>query len=218
MSLAGFCAELIASPRLKVPLPVPMEPEERAKAHDAIREMDHLARLEAPAGAPDLDLEVAVWAAEMLYRGCQFLVFREVDGPVVEAILKAPCPRSPWPSTYWSADLAFRYLPDLLDLAKGLSPQDPLATSLTELARQFPLSCAGTGDQDPNPAALDVLCSNPCLRRMLGDRVIARNRVGMLKHAKVREAVQEALGIYPDLAPAMADAIRNLDQQKEIVR
>jgi hypothetical protein len=180
--------------------------------------MDRLARLEAPSSPPELDLEVAVWAAEMLYRGCQFLVFREVDAPVVESTLKTPCPRPPSPAAYWSADLTLRYLPDLLDLAKGLSPQDPLVISLTELGSRFPLSCAGPADQDTDPSALDLLCSHPCLRRMLGDRVIARKMTGMLKHAKVREAVHEALGIYPDLAPAMADAIRNLDQRKEVAR
>ena len=36
-------------------------------------------------------------------------------------------------------------------LARGLSPEDPLVTSLTELGRRFPLSCAGSADQTHRP-------------------------------------------------------------------
>ena len=40
-------------------------------------------------------------------------------------------------------DLTFRYLPDLLQLAKGLAPGDALVAQLKATARQWPLSLVG---------------------------------------------------------------------------
>ena len=130
---------------------------------------------------------------------------REVDAASVQQALAAPCPRPPSASVCYSADLSLRYLPDLLSLARGIAPDDPLVAGLTALARAWPLSSVGVAGMED----LDVsaFVDHPSLRQLYVDRIIERGDVSRLKHPAVRAAVGEALGAYPDLAPRVAAAL-----------
>ena len=172
---------------------------------EAVDELDRAARVEMAFDAPELSRPAAQWAAETLYHGCRFLAYREIEAEAVREALARPCPEPPSPAVCYSADLTFRYLPDLLALARGIAEGDPLVTGLMALAHQWPLSSvgvAGVGEVDVSP-----FIGDPTLRRLYADRVIDRRDVSRLKHPPVREAVREALGGYPELAPQVAAAV-----------
>ena len=200
-SAVAFVRSLAEIGRVSVP-PDEAMPADLAQAVD---ELDVAARGEMAFDPPELNRESAAWALGLIYRACQALVFREIDAASVERALDAPCPQRPSASVCYSADLSLRYLPDLLSLARGIAPDDPLVAGLTALARAWPLSSVGTaGLEDVDVSAF---VDHPSLRQLYVDRIIERGDVSRLKHPALRAAVGEALGAYPDLAPRIAAAL-----------
>jgi hypothetical protein len=120
-------------------------------------------------------------------------------------LLAAACPPGDPQSVHYSVDLTFRYLPDLYKLARSASQQDVLLTHLARWAVDWPLSSVGMAGVEP--VELDDWVNDPCLLGLYVDRVIARNDVSRLGDRRVREAVEQALGLFPDLAPKIARAI-----------
>ena len=200
-SAVSFVRSLAETGRIRVPPDEALPPD----IGDAVREMDAAARQEMAFDPPALDPPSAMWALTVLYRACQALVFREIDAASVERGLAAPCPQPPSPLVCYSADLSLRYVPDLLSLARGIAPDDPLVAGLTALARAWPLSSVGVPGLDDVDASAFV--DHPSLRQLYVDRIIERGDVSRLKHPAVRAAVGEALGAYPDLAPRIATAL-----------
>lgn len=171
----------------------------------AIAELDHLARAEVAFDPPPLVEPAAAWGLSMLYRSCQFLTCREVDAETVRRALAEPCPEAPKPAVCYSVDLALRYLPDLMSLARGIAPDDPLVESLLGLASAWPLSSVGIkGVSNIGTAAFIV---DRSLRQLYVDRIIERADVSRLDDPRVRESVRAALGHFPELAPAIAKAL-----------
>lgn len=148
--------------------------------------------------APVLVIEAAAWAASRLYRCAQFLVYREIGPDIVEAEFAQACP-APSPEVCYSVDLAFCFLPDLIALARGISPEDPLTLGLTDLARRWPLSSVGVRGIGEDLGDLGFL-DDPSLRRLYADRIIERGDVERLREWRAAEAVREALGAFPRLA------------------
>jgi hypothetical protein len=198
MSAVEFVQSLLETGRVKVPAgDAPIE-----DLDPAVAELDRAARTDAPSEAPPLVAPAASWGLQILYRACQALVFREIDAETVRRTLAEPCPLPPSPAVHYSADLSLRYLPDLLTLARGIAPDDPLVTGLTALAQAWPLSSVGVADAravDPSP-----LLDHPSLRQLYVDRIIERGDASRLAHPAVRAAIREALGAYPSLAPKLA--------------
>ena len=113
------------------------------------------------------------------------------------------CPPGEPPSVHYSVDLTFRYLPGLLKLAR-VRRRAIRCSHLGRWAVEWPLSSVGMaliGPVEIGPWARDR-----CLLGLYVDRVIACGDVGRLGDWRVREAVQEALGPFPELAPKMATA------------
>jgi hypothetical protein len=104
-------------------------------------------------------------------------------------------------------DLTFRCLPSLVKMARSAAPSDPLLTHLARWAVEWPLSSVGMAVA----GAIEIgpWTSDPCLLGLYVDRVIARGDASRLTNLQVREAVQQALGLFPELAPKMAAAIAN---------
>jgi hypothetical protein len=197
-SAVAFVTNLLETGRVKVP------PGDEAldELDQAAAELDRAARTDAACEPPELDTPAASWALQIVYRACQALVFREINAETVRQTLAAPCPLPPSPAVHYSTDLSLRYLPDLLALARGIAPDDPLVAGLTALARAWPLSSvgvAGAGEVDPSP-----LIDHPSLRQLYIDRIIERGDASRLAHPAVRAAIREALGAYPSLAPKLA--------------
>jgi hypothetical protein len=166
---------------------------------------DAACRMEMPWTSPTLVMLAAQWAATRVYRACQALVFREIDSSTVLAQLSAPCPVAPSPEVCYSVDLALCVLPDLLKLARAISHDDPLVKGLLELARAWPLSSVGIGDL----GALDIgaFIDDRSLRSLYADRIIQRQDLGRLTDSAAADAVREALGSHPQLAPEIARAL-----------
>ena len=201
MRATDLVQDMLGSGRLQVPRD-PAPPQDLA---GAVRELDRLARPDLPFEPPLLVPAVGEWALLVVYRACQALVHRYVEPDAVRSALAVPCPVPPSPAACYSADLAFRVLPDLIGLARGVARDDPLVEGLEALARAWPLSSVGVsglGDID-----VQAFIGDPCLRRLYADRIIERADASRSDHPLVRDAVREALGAFPALAPRLAAAV-----------
>jgi MoxR-vWA-beta-propeller ternary system domain bpX4 len=209
MSLGDFLEALASTGRVELrPDELPSSgPPATLEVVRALEALDARARLHAPGVPPSLDLGVAVWAAEQLYHACILLARRELGPDQVASSLGRPSPAAgDAASQAWSADLTLRRLPDLLALARGVAPGDPLVEVLRERALAWPLSSVGVaGVAPPASPALSAVLSHPSLRQLYVDRVIARRDLTRLRgHPPTRLAAREALGAHPDLAPEVA--------------
>jgi hypothetical protein len=171
-----------------------------------LRMLHEAERHQSPPGLPPLSIGPATWAMLTLYEAARCLVFRELDEPSVRRRLGVPCPQKMSPSTAYSVDLAFRQLPQLLDLARGLSEEDCLVTCLRSLARGWPLSSVGA--VKIGPVDTGGFFGNLALRRIYVDRIIETQDITRLVESRVAAAVHEAIGVHGEqLCPTVAEAI-----------
>jgi hypothetical protein len=213
MAALEFVQSLAETGRVRVGA----DPGPPARLDEAVRELDRLARPHLAFDPPPVAPAVAGWALLALYRACQSLVYREIEADAVREALSRPCPQPPPPlppaTACYSADLAFRFLPDLIGLARGVAEQDPLVEGLNVLAAAWPLSSVGVrglGGLDVSP-----FIGHPSLRRLYADRIIDRADASRLDDPLAREAVREALGVFLHLAPrAIAAAIEAREVQE----
>jgi hypothetical protein len=179
--------------------------EVSGSAEAIVREWDAVQRRELAGIAPDLNVPAAEWAAVRLYRGCQALVCREMPPAEMQTMLRAPCPEPASIAVDYSVDLVFRFLHDLVTLARRVSRNDPLVDELLALGRDWPLSSVGIEDLGPvDPTRLHA---HPGLWQLYIDRVFATTDVTRLQDDHVRASVNAALGAFPELAPAFASAL-----------
>jgi hypothetical protein len=142
---------------------------------------------------PDFHAGAAIWAAGFLYRSIQLVMLRDLGEDAVNGLL-TPYDGGVTPETILSVDLSFRYLPNLMGLAKGLAPEDVLVKRLQEAAIRWPFSSVGMkveGEMD-----IDVIMNNACLRRVYIDRIIETRDKKRCNNVQVNEDIQEALGDY----------------------
>jgi hypothetical protein len=216
MGLASFLSELFEHGRVRIDEPTPtatgLRPpaaEDRAAAEVILRERDATVRLDFPGDAPDFDPNLALWGAEQFYRACQFTVYRDVPAPVVVAILSAPCPTAPLAAQHYHLDLTFRFLPDLMRLARTAAENDPLCEQLKDWANRWPLSSVGMAGVEPD--ANEPAWEDAGLLRLYVDRVIAARDLSRINNPRVRRALRAALGFYDRLAPQLAEALAKHD-------
>jgi len=190
--------------RVRAARPAEIPPKELRKADRALAAFERDYRRELPAAPPPLCLPAARWAATMLYRACQFVAFRDAGEETMTRMMAVACPQGEAPSVHYSVDLTFRYLPDLCRLARTASQQDPLLAHLARWAIDWPLSSVGMAGI--GPVRIDTWAMDRCLLGLYVDRVIARGDESRLGERRVQEAVQQAVGLFPDLAPKLASA------------
>jgi hypothetical protein len=206
MSLEVFLDQLQDSGNVVVPTANPPAQNEIAACRATLVEMDRLAHLEMPGRPPELDIEAAAWAAGMLYQLCQFLAYREVPAEAIAGAMEQPCPEPSSPAAAYSVDLAFRHLPDLLNLARGLAPGDPLVEGIKDICRKWPLSSVGVSDI--GPVSIDAFIGNASLQQLYVDRILERGDTSRADDARVRTAIRSSLGLYETLCPAIAGIIK----------
>lgn len=180
--------------------------DDMAGLHSLLTDLDRDSRLRLAYTPPPMDTAAAEWACLILYRACQFLVLREVKAEVVQQELSRPCPGTKSASVIYSADLALQHLSEVLVLASGIAPQDPLTIMLGRLTEQWPLSSVGikgAGNSQPvaNDLDLDIILANPCLSSLYVDRVIAHNDISRLDDSRIAHLARAALGAFPQLNP-----------------
>lgn len=206
MGLDIFLSQLLESGNVVV-LPDALSDEDLAAGRVKLAEMDRLTRLELPGDPPPLDTDSAAWAAGVFYRLCQLLAYREMPAEAIKPLVEQPCPKPISPAVAYSVDLVFRYLPDLLSLASGLAPGDPLVEAIKTLCRRWPLSSVGVADL--GQINVEAFIDNPSLRQLYVDRIMDRGDASRVNDPRVRAAMRASLGLYEDLcAPALAGALK----------
>jgi hypothetical protein len=222
----GGRARVPAAPDLELPDPRRDDPS----LDERLRALAARVRAGLAHEPPPLSLPAARWGLRVAYVAAQALVHRAIAADVIERELGAPCPAPPSPSTTLSADLALSVLPDLQRLARGLGDGDPLRVALLALARAWPLSSVGMGPLGPldlsttsarledsareeieipprRLVGISMILSDPSLRALYVDRILARRDLARLGEPRVDAAVREALGARPDLCPPVARAL-----------
>jgi len=147
--------------------------------------------LNIPNTAPTFHSEAALWGAQYIYRAVQMIVLRELGEEEVKKHL-TNCPFEKTPEVIYSIDLTMRYLGDLLNIAKGLAPDDILVTTLKQSALEFPFSSVGLkikGELDEK-----IILSHPALKYAYADRIINKKDKSRIQNNNIQELVKELLG------------------------
>jgi hypothetical protein len=202
MSLADFLHNLLAEGRVTVPKPGKLTQEELQEAERVLEEFEQSYRLELPGDPPGFAAAAAGWAAAQFYLACQFAVFRDFGPEVLSEHLSPECEGHHLPEVHYSVDLTFRFLPDLMRIARAMSEDDPLVGHLLAWAARWPLSSVGVrGVGELTEEDLLPLVGSRALLTLYVDRIIAQGDISRLKARPVREAVESSLGLHGKLAP-----------------
>lgn len=208
MSLSNFLQSLFGEGRVRV------EPvfrngelvvetaEELSEAFEMLSDFNGTYRHELAYQPPKLNREALLWGAVQVRRAASLLTYREVEPEQLQTALTVPCPESISPSVVYSVDLTYRFLPDLLRLARAASPQDPLVAILKDWANQWPLSSVGISDVKVADAL--IWLDDSCLRQIYVDRILAEQDASRLADTRTLDAVRTAVGQQSHLVPKLA--------------
>lgn len=192
MKLADFLRDLLEKGKVTVAGQIGSFGDDDLRAAEtALRRYYDEDALDMPGVAPAFLPEAALWGARYFYHAVQLAVLRDLGEEVVRQYLRDyPGPRTP--EAVYSVDLTFRYLPDLLRLARGLAPGDVLVAALQRTALDWPFSSVG-GDTAGNVIP-GVILEHPSLRTAYVDRIIREKDAGRLTGPGLPEHVRAALG------------------------
>lgn len=203
--LSAFVDGLLRDGRVRVrQLGTPVAPDDRCAALDTLVAFEADYALDLPLTPPRFDPLVALAAFELLRHGCRACVFREL--PADDPGFAHPIPSAPPAERHYAVDLAMRFLGDLVALARGRAPTDPVLERFRTWARDWPLSSVGISgvDVDCPPA----IAEHPCLARLYVDRIIATGDRGRLRDPRAQDLVRRALGEHAaELAPGLLGAL-----------
>lgn len=149
-----------------------------------------------PGNAPEFNAPAALWGSATVYYAMQFLLLRNLTAEQVSETLK-PFAHSISPAEVYSADMALRYLPDLINAAKGLAPDDPLVARLNEIAIAWPFSSVGVKLNTAVPLS-EVIKGSASLQTEYIDRIVAKRDKYRLADNETKLAVTQALGQYSE--------------------
>ena len=113
----------------------PEDPKAQAVCRRAFAEY----RPEAGGPLLDLDSDIVLASARLLYTAAWFLFHFEQSNQDVATVLAFP-KKPASASQHLSVDLVFRYLPAILGRARALPTGDVLAGIIAEILRRWPLS------------------------------------------------------------------------------
>jgi hypothetical protein len=201
MSFSRFLTNLLDNGTVQVSKAQEIPTSEKEESQRLLTEFERVCRLSLAGEPPPLDVEIAGAAAQTLYRLCQCLVHREFmpQETLAQGDRLPDAPRTA--ADHYSADLTFRFLPDVWRLAKEAAEGDPLVTTIRQLAARWPLSSVGI----PGLAApaIDGIAEHPSLRTLYVDRIIERRDQSRLSNPRIREAFLTAIGAHRELAPQL---------------
>ncbi|HYT95131.1 MAG TPA: hypothetical protein VEL76_40815 [Gemmataceae bacterium] len=153
-------------------------PEVRAVLEEAYA--DYIIGVPGPpiAFAPD----TAAAAAALTHYACWFLVSRAQPEGDLQKTLVLPVP-SASPSDHLSADLTFRFLPQVHRRAKAFDPADRLTELLAVVLRQWPLTGVLSAVEEPPLAPLDF-GDHPGLLLLYAERWAVTRKTAWLPRGK----------------------------------
>ncbi len=192
VTLSQFLGRLFEDSRVDVSSPEPVSADELRAADSTLVDLEAVYRLDLPGEAPQLARDAARWAAVSLFHACQFVAFRSAGEEMIAAAFGSPVPTAEAASLHYSVDLTFRFLPDLVRLARSDAENDPLLGYLHQWAVAWPLSSVGM--PDVAPIAIEPIVRHPCLMNIYCDRVLARNDRSRRGDPRIEEAIAQAVG------------------------
>jgi hypothetical protein len=208
MKLIDFVTQLLQKGSVVLsPVLEPFEKNDLAATAGLLEQYHRWDALSMPLVAPAYDLHAAIWAAEYVCRALQFVMVRNLGEELMVKHL-LPYDRTVDASAIYSADLCLRYLPDIFDLAKSLSPTDPLVENLKQTAIAWPFSVVGI------PVEGNWAVENDSLQLAYADRVLACKDRKRSQHPAVNLHLQAALGVHAkrlwaDFEPLETEEIDN---------
>ncbi|MEZ6130093.1 MAG: hypothetical protein R3C59_15520 [Planctomycetaceae bacterium] len=191
-----FLLQLFDTGEIVVPRHVDMDDNAIA---GCLNEAEAVWKQNWPGTAPPFVQPVAQKAAQVLLHLCQAVVYRELDEVHVAEQLRsiALVPRDD-AGVHYSADLLFRFLPQVHQRLRRVSSDDPLLMIVTAVGRDWPLSAVGIPDCLPD--ALPDCFQNTGLLHVFVDRIMAANDQQRSELPAVKQAIKLALGPHEWLA------------------
>jgi len=211
-SIASFVHALANDGRIVVSSEPIVGPDEAALSE--LVELNQRAEAELAGKPPGFSSEAALWAANLLYQICQFVVCRDIGEGQIAAAFANDCPAARGPESDWSADLLLRHLPALIRLAQQLSNGDPLVQELKKVAASWPLSSVGVTEL--TDLKLDTFIDQPALARLYADRIIAAADTSRLGDPRVDELLRADVGVHRELAPEIAKRLFDKESPAEV--
>ena len=150
-------------------------------------------KLEMAFTAPEFSPTAALWGAQYFYTAVQLTVIRELDEQQVKERLMA-YPEPITPEVIYSADLIFRYLPDLFELVKGLAPSDMLVRELSATAAAWPFSSVGIPLKEHGQE--EMIFAHPSLKIRYADTIVRKRDRHRLTTNAVLTSIYEVTGTH----------------------
>ena len=168
---------------------------------DWLVEFEREYRRHLPGKPPGLRPAALRWSVSLFYRAAQCVVHRHLGEGVVIGDLSVLNPEAPTSGCVYSVDLTFRFLPDLLRLARGASEGDPLVTRIVDWGCDWPLSSVGM--ILPRLGSTEPILADRCLAAMYRDRILAAGDRSRVETPGVQLLLREAAGAHPELAASI---------------
>jgi hypothetical protein len=146
---------------------------------------DH--RLDVAGPSIAFDAASALAAAELVRQSSWFLVNRSEPVEEMERCLAMPRPPES-ASEHLSADLSFRFLPQIQRRARSIAPGDRLGNFLADVLRAWPLSGV-LSDIEEGPEDVGDLGGHPGLWMLYAERLARDEKPGWSPRGRVGEAV-----------------------------
>lgn len=198
MTIESFVSQLLHDGRVVLEAATAPDNREIAAAVKLVREFESSYREILPHTPPALDHNALSWSITQFYQAAQQVAFKHL-GVMANAGVDSPPPTA---EACYSADLVFRFLPDLLRLCRGTEADEQVTDKIVQWAHEWPLSSVGI----PLQRDVDIrgFIGHPCLRLLHVDRILSHRDLTRLNDERVAEAVRCALGAHSHLAPEVA--------------
>jgi hypothetical protein len=149
---------------------------------------------EYPKGAPAFHADAALWAAVLIYRASQLLLYREQKSVQLNELFPRFAETRD-PAVILSADLTLRFLPSVLEKATEIDPEDALIGILKNVAADWDYSAVGSNIESPLND-FQLAGKIPLLQKLYVDRVIAVRDKKLAAHPLINQHIRRALGLY----------------------
>ncbi len=194
MELSNFIQQLLSQGTVSVQSGIiAFEPADETATIKILQHYYSEDILEMPETAPAFNEAAALWAAKYFYTAVQLTVLRDEGETVVNEKLQ-PFTEAITADVIYSADLILRYLPALLQLAKGLSPADILVKVLEQTAGEWPFCSAGI--ETATVKNEDIIFTHPSLAITYTDRLIAAKDIKRISGKELQEHILSAAGLH----------------------
>ena len=195
--LLTFVEELLVTGRVRLTTDESPDEADIVESVGRVVEFEKTQRLDLPGIPPSVDEAALRWALVAFYHACQFQVYRHLGVSRLFERFAAEPPRGSAAEAHYAVDLVFRFLPDLVKLARSGSPEDPLLETLTAWCEVWPLSSVGVSDL--NPPHCEPILADECLLRVYVERILRCQDTSRLTDQRIRDEVSRAVGAFPEL-------------------